>query len=264
MVPPNSNATIHSTASADSALRNFVAEHKFYVELYIKCSFKSEYAKGTDVHAQYRMQVLILTKPSPQPAAVAEHHGEKTDASRALRLIFKADLERSEISLCLVTGRSLEANLEVPFRQRPHVSQIISQDGIAAVVAALANFTQKAHCGQLRKLIDSFEQIPLIGCQLARPGFALYAAWVIAIAVQVFAYRLAITSELAGDFTDAQPFENFNVCIIKYSPFVIMVMPCLDSIPKTQVYRAILLRLPFGPLAGERGLSTRKKFVKFI
>lgn len=252
MVPPNSNATIHSTASADSALRNFVAEHKFYVELYIKCSFKSEYAKGTDVHAQYRMQVLILTKPSPQPAAVAEHHGEKTDASRALRLIFKADFERSEISLCLVTGRSLEANLEVPFRQRPHVSQIISQDGIAAVVAALANFTQKAHYGQLRKLIDSFEQIPLIGCQLARPGFALYAAWVIAIAVQVFAYRLAITSELAGDFTDAQPLrfqcmyhKKFSICYHGDAP--------LGFDPKKPSLQGNFIAFAFRPASGTKG-----------
>ena len=57
--------------------------------------------EGVDVTAHHRLQILGRTEPTPQPAAVAQHHREQPEDPGHTRLIAERHLELGEVDLGL-------------------------------------------------------------------------------------------------------------------------------------------------------------------
>ena len=125
--------------------------------------------KGVDVAAQDGLQVLGGAEAAPEPASVAEDHGEEPEDALHLGLVGEHGLELGEVDLPLAAGCGLEAALEGLGPGRTRLAQEVGEQAVAARIAELADLAQQALAGQLGPGGDPLAQIGLVGRKLARP-----------------------------------------------------------------------------------------------
>ncbi len=91
--------------------------------------------EGIDATAHNRLQILRGTEPPPQPAAVAEHHGEEPDDARHAGLVGESHPELREVDLCLPPGRGFEPSREDHGSGRTNRAQVIGDGSVAAAIS---------------------------------------------------------------------------------------------------------------------------------
>jgi hypothetical protein len=106
------------------------------------------------VTAQDALQVLVDDEARPDQTAVTEDHREQPDDALDAGLVGERDVELGEVDLRLLAGRRLEAYLKARQPRGPQLAQQVGDRGVAALIAALAQFAKQAAPGQGRKRGD--------------------------------------------------------------------------------------------------------------
>ena len=130
------------------------------------------------------------------------------------------DVELGEVDLRLLAGRRLEARLKARQPRGPQLAQQVGDRGVAALIAALAQFAKQAAPGQGRKRGDPLAQIRREQIDETRPRRPRLVGRRLQAFGDVNAHSLAINSELAGDgghrealtmqFQDHDEFPEFD------------------------------------------------------
>ncbi len=156
------------------------------------------------VAAQQGLEILAQNEAGEDQPAVTEHQREQPDDPHDAGFGLEHDLELSEVDLGLFAGGRLEADLEGSRDRRSDLAQRVGHRGVAAAIAALLQFPQQAPAAQVGIGRDTLSQISEEGGDHLRAG----CAWAIGgrdeAALDVFADRLAVEAELAGDGRDRQ------------------------------------------------------------
>jgi hypothetical protein len=105
--------------------------------------------KGVDVAAQDGLQVLGGAEAAPEPASVAEDHGQQPEDALHLGLVGEHGLELGEVDLPLAAGCGLEAALEGLGPGRTRLAQEVGEQAVAARIAEFADLAQQPLAGQL-------------------------------------------------------------------------------------------------------------------
>lgn len=88
-------------------------------------------SKAADMAAHDRVQRLVRAEPSPEPAAVSQHHAEQPDLVHEAGLGGELHLELGKVHLSLLARECLEATLELPRRHGPDQPEILRERGIS-------------------------------------------------------------------------------------------------------------------------------------
>ncbi|CAM4175052.1 hypothetical protein PAYE108092_21000 [Paracoccus yeei] len=158
-----------------------------------------------DVAAHHRFQRLVRAEPSPEPAAVPEHHAEQPDLAQDARLDGEFHLELGKIDLRLLARRRLEAPLELPWGGGPDQPQIFRQRGIGALIAHRPDLSMQPARRETRKGLDSFGKI---GPELLRQSFTPGARAIdrrLEPLGEILPDRLAIEPGLSRNRADSKP-----------------------------------------------------------
>jgi hypothetical protein len=161
--------------------------------------------KGGDMATQHGLQVLVDDEAAPDQPREAEHHGKQPDDARDTGLIGECDLEAGEVDLRLLTGRRLEADLEALCLVGPESLHRALHRGVAADEAPLAQLPQQPDRGQARIGGHTLAQVRQKIVRATWPPWLGPIGWRLQSASNVFAYRLTVDAELAGDRGWAQP-----------------------------------------------------------
>ena len=99
-----------------------------------------------DMTAQDALQVLVNDEAAPDKPGVAEHHGKQPNDALDAGLVGKLHLEMGEVDLRLLAWRRFEAHLESGRARRPQVAHAVSENAVAARVAAFLDLAPQTHC----------------------------------------------------------------------------------------------------------------------
>ena len=154
--------------------------------------------------AQHGLQVLAGAEPAPQPAAVAEDHGEQPHRADVPGLVVEDGLEVGEVDLGLLAGRRLEAAFEAGLRRRAHLAEEVGHGGVAARVAEIGDLAHQAAAGQPRVVGEPVAQIVLVEIEQPRPRLPGSVARGLQPLVEILAHGLAVETGSAGDGGYAQ------------------------------------------------------------
>ena len=98
-----------------------------------------------DMTAQDALQVLVNDAAAPDKPGVAERHGKQPNDALDAGLVGKLRLEMGEVDLRLLAWRRFEAHFETGRARRPQVAHAVSENAVAARVAALLDLAPQTH-----------------------------------------------------------------------------------------------------------------------
>ena len=103
----------------------------------------AQLGKGRLVAGHQHVQRLAPDKTPEQVTGMAQHQGKQRDHPDAPGVVPEAHLEMGKVHLPLVTGGRLKAHLITGFPRRPEGTQVIGQDGVAALIPLRRNLPQQ-------------------------------------------------------------------------------------------------------------------------
>ena len=164
----------------------------------------AEIGEGGHVASQHRAEVLMDYEAVPHQPRVAQHEREQPHDAFGAWLVGELDLEAGQIHLGLQAGRRFEAHLDRQGNGRPDGGDGALDRRVGAPEAALLAVPPQADGGQSGVGRDALAQEGQESVAGPRPCGPRLVDGRFQPAGDVFANRLAVHPELAGDGRDRQ------------------------------------------------------------